>query len=327
MSDESIGRIAKMRFIQYVIGILGIVLCMAACHYPASLPQREKGKADSLRLNTPRPYALNSNFEVTADSLWLYQLPFTDSVKVSRGDRLVVAEFAVHRQEKEDSVWVKVARDQETIGWLCERSLLENIVPADPISKCIHWFSNTHTVPFFIILGLFFLWTVLGAVRRKQIKLLGLNDIDSVYPVLLTWLLASAAVLYNSMLYFVPQTWEQYYYDPSLNPFELPFILGLFLLTVGLIAVAGIAVLDDLFHQTTLEIAFFYLVGLTSCCIFLYIFFTYIWVYLAYLCWIGYSLWCAVRLRKASSYPYACGACGAKMRTKGICPHCGALNQ
>lgn len=289
---------------------------MTACHYP-----------DSLYPNPSRPYELNSNFEVTADSLWLYRLPFTDSVKVSRGDRLVVAEFAVHRQEKQDSVWVKVARDQETIGWLCERRLLEGIVPADPISKCIHWFSNTHTVPFFIVLGLFFLWTVWRAVRRKQIKLPGMNDIDSVFPVLLTWLLASAAVLYNSVLSFVPQTWEQYYYAPSLNPFELPFILGLFLLTVGLIVVVGIAVLDDLFHQTTLEVSFFYLVGLASFCIFLYLFFTYVWLYPAYACWIGYSVWCVVRLRKSSSYPYACGACGAKMRTKGICPHCGALNR
>lgn len=316
-----------MRLVGYLIWMVWVMLCVTACHYPASLSKWKEGKTDSLSLNEPRPYALNSNFEVTADSLWLYQLPFTDSVKVSRGDRLVVAEFAVHKQEAQDSVWVKVARDQETIGWLSERRLLENIVPSDPISKCIHWFSNTHTVPFFIILGLFFLWTVLRAVRRKQIRLLGLNDIDSVFPIVLSWLLASAAVLYNSVLYFVPQTWEQYYYDPSLNPFELPFILGLFIVCVGLIGVVGIALLDDLFHQTTLEISFFYLVGLASCCIFLYIFFTYIWIYLAYLCWIGYSVLCIIRLRKSSSYPYACGACGAKMRTKGICPHCGALNQ
>lgn len=316
-----------MRFIRYLAGMAAMLLCMTACHYRSSLPGWEKGRSDSLHLDKPRPYALNSNFEVTADSLWLYQLPFTDSVKVKEGDRLVVAEFAVHHQDKTDSVWVKVARDQETIGWLCERRLLENIVPVDPISKCIRWFSNTHTVPFFIILGLFFLWTVFRAVRKKQIKLLGLNDIDSVFPITLSWLLASSAVLYNSILHFVPQTWEQYYYHPSLNPFELPFILGMFIVCIGLIAIVGIAMLDDLFHQTTLEVSFFYLVGLASCCIFLYIFFTYIWIYLAYFCWVGYSVFCIIRLKKAHSYPYACGACGAKMRVKGICPHCGALNR
>ena len=266
-----------MRLIRYVIGLLGVIFCITACHYPASFPLQKGKGADSLYLNTPRLYALNSNFEVTADSLWLYQLPFTDSV--------------------------------------------------DPISKCIHWFSNTHTVVFFIIVGLFFLWTVLKAVRKKQIKLLGLNDIDSVFPIVLSWLLSSSAVLYNSILHFVPQTWMQYYYNPTLNPFELPFILGLFIVWVGMIGLVGIAMLDDLFHQPTLEISFFYLVGFISCCIFLYIFFTYIWVYLAYLCWISYTVLCVTRLRKSNSYPYACGACGAKMRAKGICPHCGALNQ
>lgn len=316
-----------MKALRFFIWIVWLVLCVTACHYPASLPKWKVRGGDSLLLDEPRPYALNSNFEVTADSLWLHMLPFTDSVRVGKGDRLVVAEFSVHQEAGIDSVWVKVARDQETIGWLSERELLEKIVPDDPISKCIHWFSNTHTVPFFAILGLFFLWTVVRAVRKKQIKLLGLNDIDSVFPIVLTWLLSSAAVLYNSILYFVPQTWEQYYYDPSLNPFELPFILGLFIVCVGLIAIVGIAMLDDLFHQTTLEVSFFYLVGLASCCIFLYIFFTYIWIYLAYLCWVGYSVWCVIRLRKSNSYPYACGACGAKMHSKGICPHCGALNQ
>ena len=84
---------------------------------------------------------------------------------------------------------------------------------------------------------------------------------------------------------------------------------------------------DDLFHQVKLETAFFYLLGLASYCIFLYIFFTCIWVYAAYICLAVYAVWCIERLKKSDKYPYACGACGAKMRTKGICPHCGALNE
>ena len=81
-----------------------------------------------------------------------------------------------------DSVWVKVARDQETIGWIQEHRLLDNIVPVDPISRFIHFFSNAHTLPFFLVLAVFFLWFVYRAVRRKQIKLIWLNDIDSGFP-------------------------------------------------------------------------------------------------------------------------------------------------
>ena len=318
-----------MKYAGYILGVICLLLCVTACHYRTSLSSTGERIPNEVLLNVvrERPYALNSNFRVTADTLWLHQLPLLDSIPVKEGDELVVAEITARKEMEGDSVWVKVARDQETIGWVPERQLLSHIVPVDPISRCIHLFSNSHALPFFLVLAVFFLCFVYRALRRKQIKLIWLNDIDSVFPITLSWLMAAAATLYNSMQHFVPETWERYYYDPSLNPFDLPFVLGLFVLSVFLILLLGVALLDDLFHQTTMEVAFFYLLGLASCCIFLYIFFTYLWVYLAYLAFIAYSVWCVRRLRKANSYPYACGACGAKMRSKGICPHCGALNE
>lgn len=318
-----------MKYAGYILGVICLLLCVTACHYRTSLSSTgERNPNDSVvKVVRERPYALNSNFRVTADTLWLHQLPLLDSIPVKEGDELVVAEITARKEMEGDSVWVKVARDQETIGWVPERQLLSHIVPVDPISRCIHLFSNSHALPFFLVLAVFFLCFVYRVLRRKQIKLIWLNDIDSVFPITLSWLMAAAATLYNSMQHFVPETWERYYYDPSLNPFDLPFVLGLFVLSVFLILLLGVALLDDLFHQTTMEVAFFYLLGLASCCIFLYIFFTYLWVYLAYVAFIAYSVWCVRRLRKANSYPYACGACGAKMRSKGICPHCGALNE
>ena len=77
--------------------------------------------------------------------------------------------------------------------------LLDNIVPVDPISRFIHFFSNAHTLPFFLVLAVFFLWFVYRAVRRKQIKLIWLNDIDSGFPILLSLLMAIAATTYNSI--------------------------------------------------------------------------------------------------------------------------------
>lgn len=318
-----------MKYAGYILGVICLLLCVTACHYHTSLSSTGEGNPNDsvVKVVRERPYALNSNFRVTADTLWLHQLPLLDSIPVKEGDELVVAEITARKEMEGDSVWVKVARDQETIGWVPERQLLSHIVPVDPISRCIHLFSNSHALPFFLVLAVFFLCFVYRALRRKQIKLIWLNDIDSVFPITLSWLMAAAATLYNSMQHFVPETWERYYYDPSLNPFDLPFVLGLFVLSVFLILLLGVALLDDLFHQTTMEVAFFYLLGLASCCIFLYIFFTYLWVYLAYVAFIAYSVWCVRRLRKANSYPYACGACGDKMRSKGICPHCGALNE
>lgn len=317
-----------MRTIRVLSLLLLTVLCVTACHQGKPLYGNLRAEADSLPAAPDvRPYALNSNFRITADTLWLHELPFTDSLAVYRGDELVVAECAVHPEDSIDSLWVKVARDQATMGWIQEHKLLENIVPVDPISQAVHWFSSRRTLAFFVVLGIFFLWTVVRAIRRKQLRLVWANDIDSMFPVILSWLLAFAATLYNTLQSFMPLIWQRYYYAPSLNPFEQPFILGLFVLCVWLIVLFGIALVDDIFRQTRAEVALFYLSGLASACIFLYIFFTHAWIYLAYLCFAAYTVGCIWWLRRASRYPYACGACGAKMRKKGICPHCGALNE
>lgn len=318
-----------MRGKLFLIGCLLLTVILAACHYRIAetvVPAEGREGADSLVTDSCL-YSLNANFQVTADTLWLHQLPLTDSIPVCRDDELVVAEISVHSEDTIGQRWVKVARDQSTIGWVREKDLLKEIVPVDPISQCIHWFSSSHALPFFIVLGVFFLAYAYRAVHRKQIRLIWLNDIDSVFPITLSWLMAAAATLYNSLQHFVPETWERYYYNPTLNPFELPFILSLFIISVALILLVSVALLDDLFHQTSLEVAFFYLVGLAACCIFLYIFFTMVWIWLAYLCFVAYTAWCVSRLRKSGAYPYACGACGAKMRTKGVCPHCGAINE
>ena len=55
-----------------------------------------------------RPYRLNANFKVVADTLWLYHLPLADSLAVVQGNQLVVAEFAVHPDDSIYSLWVKV---------------------------------------------------------------------------------------------------------------------------------------------------------------------------------------------------------------------------
>ena len=72
---------------------------------------------------------MNSNFEVTSDSLLLQQLPLIDVLPVYKGEKLVVAEFMVQAADTVDSVWVKVARDQETMGWVREGELLKKVVP------------------------------------------------------------------------------------------------------------------------------------------------------------------------------------------------------
>lgn len=246
-----------------------------SCRYQvpeSSLKAVSQKTKDSVDYLPEHYYTLNSNFEVTSDSLLLQQLPLIDVLPVYKGEKLVVAEFMVQAADTVDSVWVKVARDQETMGWVREGELLKKVVPVDPISQFIHLFSSSHTVAFFVILALFGMGYLYRAVRKKRLQLIWFNDIDSIFPNILTLLMATAATLYSSIQHFVPDIWERFYYNPSLNPLDLPFILSLFMFNVWGIVLVGLATLDDLFHQVRVEAAFFYLLGLMSCCIFLYLF-------------------------------------------------------
>lgn len=98
----------KSKYILILLLLVGLV----ACYYHPDLPAdgTSENKTDSVpEALHKRAYALSSNFEVEADTLWLHQLPFMDTIPVVKGNQLVVAEFDVHPQDSVDSVWVKVA--------------------------------------------------------------------------------------------------------------------------------------------------------------------------------------------------------------------------
>ena len=51
------------------------------------------------------------------------------------------------------------------------------------------------------ILGFFGIWYVHRAIRRQKLQLIGLNDIDSVFPTVLSWLVATAATPVLSLIH------------------------------------------------------------------------------------------------------------------------------
>lgn len=119
------------------------------------------------------------------------------------------------------------------------------------------------------------------------------NDIDSLYPLLLCLLMAFCATIYESIQVFAPETWQHFYFNPTLSPFKVPLVLSAFLMGIWLFIVVLLAVLDDLFRQLSPAAAVFYLLGLASCCIFCYFFFILTTsIYVGYLFWLllyGYS--------------------------------------
>lgn len=330
--DGSRGRFCFLHLLPLAALFLLLLTVLSSCRY--SFPELDdealpKETRDSLTCLYERHYTWNTNLEVQSDTVLLARLPVKGRYDtLYRGARVVVAEFAVHPQDSVDSVWVKLAHSQEVQGWVREKEMMRDFVPADSISQAIYLFSDTHASYFIIIFALFVAVWLFRVFRRKQLRMVCFNDIDSVYPLLLCLLMAFSATVYETIQVFVPETWLHFYFNPTLSPLEVPFVLAVFLTSLWLFVIVLLAVLDDLFHQLSPVAALAYLLGLASCCIFCYFFFI-----LTTSIYIGYLfllLLLAVFLRRLrislSASRYRCGNCGQKIREKGICPHCGAMN-
>lgn len=310
-----------------------ILFFFSSCHY--SRPNLEdeglsQQMRDSLTYLYERHYTWDTNLEVKTDSVQLELLPVKGAYyQLHRGDRVVVAEFAVHPADSIDSVWVKLAHSQEVQGWVRECEMKRAFVPADSISQAIYLFSDTHVPYFIVICALFVAFWLIRMLRRKSFRKSGFGDIDYVYPLLLCLLMAFCATLYETMQVFVPDTWEHFYYNPTLSPFRVPLLLSLFLSGLWIFVVVLVATVDVLFRRLPLSTAVFYLLGLASACIFCYFFFiltTGIYVGYVFLALLA-VLFVRVLRRSLHTSVYRCGNCGEALAQKGVCPYCGALNE
>lgn len=307
----------------------------SSCHYrdyDMSKWDMSKKTRDSLQFEKTHHYTLNYNFKVNADSLALCkQLPeegLKDSLYMMNGDHIVVADIQILSKDSVDSVWIKVAKDQDTMGWIHERDLLRGVMPTDPISQFIHLFSGTHIYWFLTIIIVAVLFYLYRVTRHQKIKILFYNDIESWYPMFLCLLMACAAVLYGSIQLYVPDTWQEYYFHPTLNPFSVPFILSAFLTILWLILIVAIATVDEVFRQENFMTAVTYLSGLGVICILCYLFFTLSTLrYVGYPCFILFLFFSIYRLKKVRRSYYVCGNCGKRIDGKGECPYCGAINE
>lgn len=281
-------------------------------------------------------YSLNYNFVVRADSLTLLrQRPeeylngmTTDSVSVFRGNHLVVADICVIPTDTIDSLWVKVARDQETIGWIHDSSLLPAVVPDDPISQFILIFSDIHLLIFLIVISIISVAYLMRTIFRRNAKIVHFNDIPSFYPMLLALTVAFSATLYSSIQMFAPDMWQDFYFHPTLNPFGLPTIISVFIIAVWAILIVAIAAVDVVFKELPFGDAMLYLCGLAGVCAVNYIVFSITTLYFAGYLLLAAYLFFALRLYfRGSYYTCLCGNCGARMRSRGRCPECGAMNE
>ena len=280
-----------------LIGFVLTLLLLASCYNqgqqtPDAWDLTQK-QLDSISFYTTHHYTQDYNFLVRADSMAIIkQLPAealsdmpVDTLMVYRGQHLVVADITTVPADTIDSIWVKVARDQDTFGWIHEHDMLTAVSPDDPISEFIDFFSDAHLLIFLGVVVLVGAVYVIRKLNNRQAKLVHFNDIPSFYPTLLCLLVAASAVLYSSIQLFAPEMWRHFYYHPSLNPYALPWHLGLFVVFVWALLIVAIATVDDIRHHLSLGETVLYLGGLAAVCAVDYVVFS-----IATLYYIGYPL-------------------------------------
>lgn len=299
-----------MRSFRYLLLTVGAALMLTGCYNKGPITpdawDLTRQQLDSISFYTTHHYTQNYNFVVTGDSLVVVaQQPEDmavpdvvsveiqteigeqqkDSITLSRHERIVVADIKTVPSDTIDSVWVKVARDQMTFGWVHESKLLAQVSPDDPISQFIDFFSDAHLLIFLAFCVVIIAAYGIRRLLRRGAKIVHFNDIPSFYPTALCLLVASSAVLYSSIQLFGAETWRHFYYHPSLNPFALPFWLGVFVSSVWAIVIVSIATVDDVTHKLPLGASILYLGGLAAICSVCYVVFSITTLY-----YIGYPL-------------------------------------
>lgn len=218
-------------------------------------------QVDSLMFRITHHYSENFNFIVKADSLTLVPRDgdvITDTCRIYDNDAVVVAAIKFVPNDTIDSIWVKVAHDQMTMGWIPEHELLKGVTPDDPISQILDVLSNSRVIWMSALVAIGFIAFFIGGRKRLRKPLvLQFDQMDSIYPPLFIVLVAIMASLYASVQNFVPEFWQEYYYNPTLNPLVLPPLMATLVVMAWLLIITFIAIIDEVYHH------FYFLPGIT----------------------------------------------------------------
>ena len=280
--------------------LLGILLMLSSCYHRhnshqqhAAMVEYSDRQLDSISFSTTHHYTNKFNFLVFKDSLELMRqqpeeyisgLP-VDTFAVKKNHLLVVTDIRMVPQDSIDSVWVQLATENNDFGWIQESKLLPRVVPDDPISEFIMTFSNVHLLIFLVVIVVITMAYLVRKVFHSNGKIVHFNDIDSPYPVTLVLLVSISAAFYGWIQSFEPEVWRHLYFHPSLNPFAVPHLLGVFLALVWAVLIVALACVDEVYHRLTFGEGLLYLGGLAGVCALDYIIFSVLSLY-----YIGYVL-------------------------------------
>lgn len=338
-------RSSHMSIHRHIFFICALIVSLSSCFYEhRAMDERREliVSGNSFEASTHTHCVPGCNFVVRVDSFFLRtEIPLLasqlmdqpDSLPLYYGDELIVADIAFVPDDSVNGVWVKLAHDQTTQGWVRESELLPSVSPDDPISIAIDFFSSQHLlVTLLLVLCVLCVVIAQRLYKRKMMpesaRFFRLSIPSSPYPFFLATTMAGSAVFYTSIQLFTPLTWEQFYFSPTLNPFAVPPLLGAFLFSLWAMVLFLLASIDDAFRQLSFTCATFFILFLFAVLAVLYLFFS-----LTTLVYLGYPLFLlfvVISFRFYFRYQRArfrCGHCGTLLHNKGYCPHCGRQNK
>lgn len=322
--------------------ILFISILFSACDY--KMEQKDSWYAgnrtsiDSLEFRKNHHYWIGESF-FTHSPINIVERKFINHmdsdnasfITIPEGNEIIVAEIFISTADSTDiNIWTRVIAEDGENGWIREDVMMNRVVPANFISKFIYYFSDKSFLILAIIAIISAIILLIGYHKQKDIKLPLFNDTGSFYPTLLCLVMSTEATIYGTIQRFAEDTWIEYFFQPTLNPFSegLPFILIVFISGIWLLIILFIAVIEDLSHlfNSTTELVI-YLSALMLQCITLYLIFS--WstqIYIGYPLLIIYFFVAISRHIHSSTPNYTCGNCGAYIAKHGECPECGANN-
>ncbi len=301
--------------------------------FPASEAKDALGMADSAQFLKEHHYWKDYNLQVTSDSMPLLQSSpefskVTDTFFLPKGTQIVVADILFFPTGTGDTIMVKVASEDLRQGWLLETSLFENAVPDEPISRFIHRADSSRLSFTLFLTSFLILFFAILRTMRKKIAGTPLKTANSPYPLLLSLIVAFVSMLNTCIRHCTPEDWDAFYLHPTLNPFALPVLMGMFVIGVWLVCIMGLAVIEDLRQRDNIFNHTIPLLSLAAGCTLLHLIFSHISrPRVAFSLFVAYAAFVIVTLILRRSGLYVCGVCGKKMTTSGVCPHCGTRNQ
>ena len=337
--------------IQSILLVLSLTATLTSCHYKHAPTDRwlpdDPTQVDSVVYLCEYHYWKGTNFRIDGTLRFVNPCPLAPKVieakkgddEIYSGEMIVVEDVVRDTTSTSPLYWVKVSAlnekslqqaefaDRPHSGWVSHDELQRHVVPDSPVSAVIHALGNSTFKLVLALAALLIALTLAVLIRRRIYRHVPYNG----YHALFYAIFVGSVVLHRCIWHFVPETWQEFYFSPTLNPLSpsAPGVICAFVACFWTIIVAALALLGNMWNEKR-TFAHFLLSCLFVVCASIVLFGIFAVVVPFHALFAAYPLFLVVLAyvwHKTYHPVYHCGRCGALLHSLGRCPECGAVNR